>query len=63
MAVLLRSGVICGGLRKQLAQRGWIVSQILHSEDRLDCRVKVELKVLYIQELEGGGYLPPTSTD
>jgi hypothetical protein len=29
-----------------------------HSEERLDCRVKVELKVLYIQEVEGGGTHP-----
>ena len=30
-----------------------VVAHGTHSEDRLDYRVKVELKVLYIQEVEG----------
>ena len=32
-------------------------------ENRLDCRVKVELKVVYIQEEVGGGGYTRPSTD
>jgi hypothetical protein len=43
--------VFYGLLFYYLASRSSLVSHGTHSEDRLDCRVKVELKVLYIQGL------------